>query len=377
MKANVAMVGVAHYNIPLDIASEKKFYALNSIANFFVVGLRNGFIPKIFEQNAQFILLPHIPIPTLGLLIVLFFSPILLLWLVMFRNVRVIIAQSPLEGASAVLVKQIAQLFNIQVRVVIESHGDFESALFLSRSITFSTLYKLFIKTLSSYSLKRADRLRAVSNATKVQLQSYNNKSDLFVYPAWMQLELFYAAVQDHAVKRNILFAGTLLPLKGVDVLIEAYSKIKNRDDRLLIVGPEENTEHADMLRKLVVKRGLQNYICFLGALDRVALAREMGAAKLFVLPSRSEAFGRVLVEALAAGTPVVGAAIGGIPEIIDSAEYGFLFTPESVDELTEILENATREKLTQNRMARCQQRARELYSEEGYLNMMRNLIYN
>src|SRR5207237_5161057 len=94
-------------------------------------------------------------------------------------------------------------------------------------------------------------------------------------------------------------------------------------DARFVIAGagPE--------MRALVVRAqalGVAGAFTFLGHCDDVpARLRE---ADLFVLPSRSEAFPNALLEAMAAGLPIVASAVGGIPEMIDDARTGFLIPP-------------------------------------------------
>jgi glycosyltransferase involved in cell wall biosynthesis len=65
---------------------------------------------------------------------------------------------------------------------------------------------------------------------------------------------------------------------------------------------------------------------------------KKMAAAKITIVPSRAESFGLVNIESLSVGTPVVAARVGGIPDLIRDGVDGFLFSPESYQELAEKL---------------------------------------
>jgi glycosyltransferase involved in cell wall biosynthesis len=115
---------------------------------------------------------------------------------------------------------------------------------------------------------------------------------------------------------RVALFAGNLIERKGVDVLVAAFGQLHSRGacDRLVIAG---DGPLRDLLLVQASALGVEKAVGFLGAVDAATLARLMAAADVFVLPSRAEPLGVVLLEAMACGTPVVASRVGGIPEIV------------------------------------------------------------
>ena len=140
-----------------------------------------------------------------------------------------------------------------------------------------------------------------------------------------------------------LLYVGRLDPLKGVDRLITALKELQhNQPLRLLIAGGDGN-EAAEFrsLQQLTRDLGLENSVTFLGRIDHHDLPRYYSAADIFVLPSHTESFGLVGLEALACGTPVVSTRVGAMDRIVRSGETGYLVNsadPRSLAEGIELL---------------------------------------
>ncbi|MDQ4132016.1 MAG: glycosyltransferase [Actinomycetota bacterium] len=125
-----------------------------------------------------------------------------------------------------------------------------------------------------------------------------------------------------------LLFVGRIQPLKGAAVAIEALARLPFADATLVIVGgpsgPEGNAEMR-RLRRLVVSCGVQKRVRFVAAQPHEHLAVYYRAADVCLVPSHSESFGLVALEAAACGTPVIAAAVGGLATIVDDGRTGFL----------------------------------------------------
>jgi glycosyltransferase involved in cell wall biosynthesis len=132
--------------------------------------------------------------------------------------------------------------------------------------------------------------------------------------------------------ERIILFAGKLVEVKGVDVLLDAFALLRaaGAADQLVLVG---DGPLRSALRDRAHAQGIADHVTFLGQLPQAEVARWMSAADVFVLPSRDEGLGLVLLEAMACGTPCVGTSVGGIPEALPEA-CGRLVEPERSEEL-------------------------------------------
>jgi D-inositol-3-phosphate glycosyltransferase len=125
-----------------------------------------------------------------------------------------------------------------------------------------------------------------------------------------------------------IVFVGRIQPLKGPDVAIRALALSRHRDARLIVVGgasgPEGGEEFERMVG-LVDDLGLGERVEFRPPQAHHLLSTYYRAADVVVVPSRSESFGLVALEASACGTPVVASAVGGLLSLVDDGESGFL----------------------------------------------------
>ncbi|GHH85976.1 D-inositol 3-phosphate glycosyltransferase [Streptomyces sulfonofaciens] len=129
------------------------------------------------------------------------------------------------------------------------------------------------------------------------------------------------------------LFAGRIQPLKGPDVLLRAVGALlEERPDlrsRIVVpvVGGPSGTGLArpERLQKLAALLGIADVISFRPPVRQDQLADWFRAASLLVMPSYSESFGLVAIEAQAAGTPVLAAAVGGLPVAVRDGTTGFL----------------------------------------------------
>jgi glycosyltransferase involved in cell wall biosynthesis len=122
--------------------------------------------------------------------------------------------------------------------------------------------------------------------------------------------------------RRTIIVVANLRPEKGHDVLIDAAGLVLKRfpEARFEVVG--DGPERV-RLTALAAARGLSRAFTFLGHRDDVSA--RLGSADIFVLPSRSEAFPNAVLEAMAAGLPIVASGVGGIPELIVDGRTGLL----------------------------------------------------
>jgi phosphatidylinositol alpha-mannosyltransferase len=137
--------------------------------------------------------------------------------------------------------------------------------------------------------------------------------------------------------KTNILFVGRLEKRKGLKYLLEAFSRLKwdMPNIRLLVVGPGNLDKDS---HRILGARGLQDVV-FAGRISSKDLARYYATAHIFCSPATgAESFGIVLLEAMAAGKPVIASDIEGYRGTVSHGQQGLLFAPKDSEELARAL---------------------------------------
>jgi glycosyltransferase involved in cell wall biosynthesis len=141
----------------------------------------------------------------------------------------------------------------------------------------------------------------------------------------------------------KLLFVGTLNERKGVNVLLRAARTLKKKDIRfsLAIVGTGPLWSE---LKRLIVLYGLINEVALHGSLSRSELGKWYRGADVTCVPSIDDPLPTVALESLAAGTPIVGSAVGGISFIVQPEVNGVLVPPRNSEALADALERISRQ---------------------------------
>ncbi|WP_432645480.1 glycosyltransferase family 4 protein [Methanobrevibacter sp.] len=230
-------------------------------------------------------------------------------------------------GAAAV---EVGKEHNIKTYVT--AHGSDMFELYKNHPFMRSTIKKV---------LKDADGVFAVSNALKHEIiatgvNGIANKIKL----SWNSVDVNkYSSKTNYSFKKEngledkpiVLFVGNLIKRKNVDSLLEA-KKVSQSDYYLVIVG---DGPQFKKLNKKVEEENIHDVI-FTGSRNDVE--NIIPSCDVLILPSFSESFGLVLIEALACGKPVIGSDVGGITEIINE-DVGLLVNPNKISSIAKAID--------------------------------------
>lgn len=182
---------------------------------------------------------------------------------------------------------------------------------------------------------RSAQVLTAISSALRKRAKKFGTQK-VHVIPNGVSLSAVQDALTFHQrVAGRVLFVGRLESMKGVDMVLRAfhdlvYSKSPKPFHRdvlhLRIVGDGSLRQELERLAKQL---HIEGRVTFVGKISPKAVYDEYAQAQVFCALSRSEALGNVFIEAQAAGCAVVATQVGGIPDIVQNGQTGFLVEPD------------------------------------------------
>lgn len=188
-------------------------------------------------------------------------------------------------------------------------------------------------KKIATKAYKNCDCLICVSNTLKNNiLRNFNH--DSVVIPDMVDNQIYSFSERNKNTSPFVYVAvGNLLPIKALDKLVEAFAKVKD-DSELIIIGEGPEREN---LQNLIKKLELNAQVKLMGQLNRLQINEIFQKSHVFVLPSQSETFGVSYIEAMYAGLPVIATRCGG-PESFVDENNGLLVGVNNVDELAEAM---------------------------------------
>lgn len=228
------------------------------------------------------------------------------------------------HGLNASLISKILSII-FKIPYVVSTHATYN----LKPSLLSKLIY---------FCLNSAKEIFTLSHASKNELISIGlNKKIISVYRYWVDQEIFkireYIELREklQIAKNNfvVLFIGRLIEKKGVTPLLEAFSNLENQENnfKLLIAGTGPLEEKVKQFSEK------HENIYYLGGVQNSLIYQLYNSADCLIIPStHDEGFGRVILEALSSGIPVIGSNRGGIPEAVNK-EVSILLdiTPENI----------------------------------------------
>jgi N-acetyl-alpha-D-glucosaminyl L-malate synthase BshA len=136
------------------------------------------------------------------------------------------------------------------------------------------------------------------------------------------------------ADERLIVHVSNFRKVKNLPAVVEVFSRVReSHPTKLLLVGDGPELETVE---RAVTERGLSSDVVFLG--DQEFIADVLPAGDVFLLPSEHESFGLAALEAMSCGLPVVASNVGGLHEVMQDGETGFLFDPHDVAGMSDVI---------------------------------------
>jgi glycosyltransferase involved in cell wall biosynthesis len=196
-------------------------------------------------------------------------------------------------------------------------------------------------RAIEKFILAKADFCFPVSESARATILEKKFAGRVAVLPLGVDDGNFLDRAERAPGPAVIGYAGRLVPQKGVAVLLRALARVAAPNWRCDIIGdgPEK-----DGLHDLAVALGIADKVRFLGYVGHGEIARYLQNFTMLVLPSLTtaswkEQFGRVIIEALAAGVPVIGSDSGEIPFLIRKLEGGLVVRENDADELADAID--------------------------------------
>jgi len=200
------------------------------------------------------------------------------------------------------------------------------------------------------WGLQHATAITALSNDLAAKIAALGvSGPKITVIPLGIQETIFFPRGEKSMLRRQLqlpddgrlfLFVGNWVPVKGLTFLFEALAQVYRKFPaaRLVMIG---HGKLEPLLKQQTQHLRIEKQIIWAGPKPHAEIPLWMSAADFLVLPSLSEGYGLVVLEALACGIPVIASHVGGIPEILLSNDLGMLVPPRDSEALTRAMLNA------------------------------------
>lgn len=198
----------------------------------------------------------------------------------------------------------------------------------------FSPIQRAILLHFERRTLRKATHLIAETAFGANWAQSINNDANVTIIPHAVN-SLFLEATPAYS-KHTCLCIGTIHNIKAVDIAIRALSLTSAKKLNLSIIGAGPLLK--DMIQ-LSQDLGIEDRVKFLGFLSVEQIVNEMEKAQMLCILSRMDTSPNVLTEAHAAGLPVIGTRVGGIPDMIDDGKDGFLVDTEDFNAVAQYMD--------------------------------------
>jgi glycosyltransferase involved in cell wall biosynthesis len=171
---------------------------------------------------------------------------------------------------------------------------------------------------------------------------------------------------------------GYIHRIKGIDLLLKSLPRILREipNAHFLIVGDRSKApkEYDDLLKNIIENTNVGEHVTFTG--ERRDIPQLLSITHLFVLPSRMESFPVVLLEAMAAETPVVATRVGCVEEILDFGKAGYVVAPDDPEQLSHAVADLLKNRSLSEQLVRhASQRVKDEYSLDRFVDRIQRIV--
>ncbi len=330
---NVLFIAPTTYQLPLTENLKKKFITLSEVCNVSVLAFGNS---KTFlnETYGNFYLNKKIKNRLLNYFRIIQISIFTTHKIIKKENIDIVCFQDPVSSFFSILFLKVRRA---EVKIIVETHGDFIETLSLEKNLVLPRLYKKLFYIMAKYSIGKSNIIRAVSSSTEQQVLDIDSSKSVVRFPAWIDFKDFQNIEPKPLSKDkfNILFIGSVTDRKKPHMIIEAIQRINDKSYHLSIVGPAPNEKYFKELKDLIDKSDLQNQVSLIGPVDRESVKDYYSSSNLMILPSISEGLARVIFESQVAMCPVLVTDAPGMSDIVIDGQTGYVFESNNLDSLS------------------------------------------
>ncbi|MDC3005947.1 glycosyltransferase [bacterium] len=330
---NVLFIAPTTYQLPLTENLKKKFITLSEVCNVSVLAFANS---KTFlnETYGNFYLNKKIKNRLINYFRIIQISIFTTHKIIKKENIDIVCFQDPVSSFFSILFLKIRRA---EVKIIVETHGDFIETLSLEKNLVLPRLYKKLFYIMAKYSIGKSNIIRAVSSSTEKQVLDIDSSKSVVRFPAWIDFKDFQNIEPKPLSKDkfNILFIGSVTDRKKPHMIIEAIQRINDKSYNLSIVGPAPNEKYFKELKDLIDKSDLQNQVSLIGPVDRENVKEYYSTSNLMILPSISEGLARVIFESQVAMCPVLVTDAPGMSDIVIDGQTGYVFESNNLDSLS------------------------------------------
>lgn len=235
-------------------------------------------------------------------------------------------------ATSAFLAKEMLKTSGRDLKTITTLHGT---------DITLVGLMPSFFE-ITRFSIAVSDAITAVSRFLEREtVEAFSIEKPIRVIHNFVDFDEFRPSPNNEMRERYvkpgeklIVHVSNFRKVKNLPVVVDVFARVREAHPTKLLLlgdGPELESVERD-----VFERGLSSDVVFLG--DQEFIAGVLPAGDVFLLPSEHESFGLAALEAMSCGLPVVASNIGGLHEVIENGETGFLFDPHDVAGMSDII---------------------------------------